>query len=98
MRRAVGRELFAAPGTEKKFEPYFDVGTGRYYKYRADQQRDYKAKGMVGLTGREQRERWDNGLRNPHGKQPTESQKRARWEKAVGKAHKRIAENRRIVV
>jgi len=90
--------LPAAPGTEKKFEPYFDIGTGRYYKYRADQQADYKSRGLVGLTGREARERFDNGLRHPHGKPESEASKRAKWDKAVGKAHRRIAENRRIVI
>jgi hypothetical protein len=83
--------------TEKKFQPYRDLGTGKYYKTRAEQQADWKAQGLVGLTKRELKDQFERGLANPV-KPYDEKAQKAKWETSVKKARSKAYDKRRIVV
>jgi len=97
MRRDVSKELPNMLGTEKKFKPYFDVGVGKQINSRSEQQREWDAKGLVGLTRREMLDQFDRGMRQPVKPRDEETQKR-RWREASVKGARRVYEKRRIVV
>jgi hypothetical protein len=95
--RDVSQELPNMLGTEKKFNPYFDLGVGKQINTRAEQQREWGAKGLVGLTRREMLDQFDRGMRQPVKPRDEETQKK-KWREAVVKGARRVYEKRKIVV
>jgi hypothetical protein len=84
-------------GTEKKFTPYFDVGVGKQINTRAEQQAEWKARGLVGLSRRELKDQIDRGMRNPVKPYNDKAQKEA-WSRACIRGARRVYETRRITI
>jgi len=99
LHRNIGAELPSMLKTEKRFKPYHDIGTGQYYKTRAARDADWKARGLVGLTGREIRQSYEDTL---HATERADAKVKRefpkKWAAAVEKGQRKAYDRRKIVV